>query len=391
MFESTYAVLIAIILLEFSLYIISYLNPKVRSKLKSRNVEVAPLMLLIDIGKTSRLERLSARVNNRFLRYGLLIAGLSSVIISSMLMYQILMHSIGDLIKAFSARETYQSPLVPIIPGVTISLNILPTLAVVIGFSVAIHELMHAIASYLEGVKIESWGVGLFTIFPLAYVKPMEEAFNKAKKLSKFSILSAGVLGNLIVAVIATTLIPLITPHILLTPVIIDLDRSNPDLPAVKAGLPTPAIIVEINNTRVRNIQDFADFLLKTRNESVVIELKVIEAVVEGDVVKPLGEVKTYYLYKPSNSKLGVYLTEYVSSNTSLIILNTYKTLYWLYIVNFSLALINATPIFITDGGRILSEILKNGRFRLINYVVQTFTSSTLALLLILGLLNALT
>jgi len=388
--EVAYAALIAVVLFELLLYMISYVNPKVREGLRSRNIEVAPLMLLIDVGKASKLEKLSSRVNSKLLRYGLLVAGLLSVAISATLMYQILVNSVGDLIKAFSARETYQSPLVPIIPGVTISLNIIPTLAVVIGFSVAIHELMHAIASYIEGVKVESWGLGLFAIFPLAYVKPVEEVFNKARRLSKFSILSAGVLGNLIVAILATALMSFLTPHIFLTPVIVDLDRSNPDLPAVKAGLPTPSIIVEVNNTRISSIQDFTAFLLKIRNDSVVIELKVIEAKIEGDIVKPSGGLRTYYLYKPSNSKLGVYLTEYVSENTSLIVLNAYKTLYWFYIVNFSLALVNATPVFITDGGRILSEILKDGRYKLVNYTIQTLTSSTLALLLIIGLLNAL-
>ncbi|MEM7816525.1 MAG: site-2 protease family protein, partial [Candidatus Aenigmatarchaeota archaeon] len=95
-------------------------------------------------------------------------------------------------------------------PGPVSEVKILPGVMVVpwyfwvigIGSVVIFHELSHAIFSRLEGIKVKSFGLLLFLIFPGAFCEPDEKQLKKAKTFTKLKIYSAGSFSNVTLAII---------------------------------------------------------------------------------------------------------------------------------------------------------------------------------------------
>jgi hypothetical protein len=384
--NSSYAYLVALLLIEALLYALVKARKGLREGLVKRRVDVGFLTILVDIGTASKLRKI-ASPSSKSLRKAVLVAGTLNMAFMIIFLYLTLINAVEGLFRAVSVGETPVSPFVPVIPGVTISLDLIMPLVLSIGVAMAIHEFMHAVVALMEGVGIESWGIGLFAIFPVAYVKLSENSFNEAPKKSKVSILSAGILGNSLIALLALGIVSLLTTQIVLAPVIVDLDRSNPELPALKANISTPSIILEVNGTKINNLEEFRSFLSKLINQSAVLVLKTRRCVIDGYRIVETGPVETYVLRKPAGSKLGVYLSELVAPETPPYTVEALLYVNWIFIVNLSLAIINAAPIFVSDGGRIFTEILSKYSKKL-NYLVQGITSATLAILLVIGFIN---
>lgn len=381
-----YIYIVALLLAEALIYPIIKLKKGLREALSKRGVNVDFLTVMIDLGNASRLRRV-AFLSRTPVRHLVFIAGLFNTAFLVIYLYFILVGSLKGIFVAISSGETPTSPFVPIIPGITIGVDVLTPLLLSVGVAVGVHELMHAAVAFIEGIKIDSWGVGIFAVFPVAYVKPSEDSFNEAPRRSKVSVLSAGILGNSLLALLCIGFISILSQQVVAVPVIIDLDRSNSSLPAVQANISTPSIILEINGTKISSISTFTALLSEYHNRSLVIELKTQRCTVENYKVIETGSIDNYTIYKPAGSKLGVYLSELVSSITPDYIITALTYLNWVFIINFSLALINAAPLFITDGGRIISEALNRVSVK-VNYLVQVVTSVAIGVLLLIGLVN---
>lgn len=384
--SDTYVYLLGLILAEAILFTLVKTQERLRSRLEKHRVDVGFLSILVDVGTASRLRRV-VPTTSRSLRNVIFVAGVLNMTLMIVYLYLTLISAVEGVFKAVSAGEAPVSPFVPVIPGITISPDMLIPLVLSIGVAMVVHELMHALVALLEKVEIKSWGIGLFIIFPVAYVKLSENSFNEAPKKSKASILSAGILGNSLVALLALGLISLFSAQVGLAPVIIDLDRSNPELPALQANISTPSIILEVNGSRIKNLEEFTSILRRLINQSAVLVLTTQRCVREGYRIVEVGVVETYVLRKPAGSKLGVYLSELITPNTPVYVIDALLYINWIFIVNLSLAIINAAPIFISDGGRVVTEVL-NRYSKKLNYVIQGITSATVAVLLVIGLIN---
>jgi len=384
--SNSYAYLLGLVLAEALLFVLVKTRESLRDKLEKHRVNVGFLSVLIDVGTASRLRRITFP-GSKPLRKAVFVAGVLNMALMIVYLYITLISAVEGLFRAISVGETPVSPFVPVIPGLTISLDMLIPLTLSIGVAMVVHEVMHALVALLEKVEIESWGIGLFIVFPVAYVKLSENSFNEAPRKSKASILSAGILGNTIIALLTLGLISLLSAQVSLAPVIIDLDKSNPELPALQANISTPSIILEVNGSKVKSLSEFTSFLSKLINQSVVLVLKTQRCVKEGYRIVETGAIETYVLRKPAGSRLGVYLTELVTPDTPAYVIEALLYTNWIFIVNLSLAIINAAPIFVSDGGRIITEVLSKHSKKL-NYVVQGATSATVAVLLVVGLMN---
>lgn len=381
-----YIYVLALLLVEALVYLVVKLKRGLREALGRRGVSVDFLTVMIDLGDASRLRKV-ASLGKTPVRHVIFIAGLFNMAFLIVYLYFILAGSLKGVFVAISSGETPTSPFVPVIPGITIGVDVLTPLLLSVGVAVGVHEFMHAVVAFIEGVKIDSWGVGVFAIFPVAYVKPSEDSFKEAPRRSKVSLLSAGILGNSLLALLCIGFISVLSQQVVVVPVIIDLDRSNPTLPAVQANISTPSMILEVNGTKISSLNTFTTLLSEYYNRSLVIELKTQRCVVERYRVVEAGPTDSYMIYKPAGSKLGVYLSELISPATPDYIVSVLTYLNWAFIVNFSLALINAAPLFITDGGRIVSEVLSRVSLK-VNYLVQVVTSVAIGILLLIGLVN---
>lgn len=238
-----------------------------------------------------------------------------------------------------------------LIPGVNIKgLDILYFI-IAVSIAAITHEYFHAKTAVSNGVEVKSFGFMIAFILPLAFVEVSEERFNPSPLKAKTSILAAGVAVNFIIGLAFLAIILLSS-----TPALYVLGVEQGGL-AESLGISSGDILLTINGTRLAGFESLRSILSSSSEGVLVLE-----------VLKPNGEVVVKQFYKNSTPvKLGVNLTETrvpaeglarllgYSSSTGLL-----KAFSWIYLVNFNLALINAAPIFITDGGRIVYEVLGN-------------------------------
>jgi membrane-associated protease RseP (regulator of RpoE activity) len=218
-------------------------------------------------------------------------------------------------------------------------------------------------------VDIKSYGAGIFLIMPLAFVEIDEEKI-KFNKKSALKILSAGVLMNILLFVISFLLIILIINMLPFLGVIQGavISQVEPGSPAYEAGIRPGLLIISINNTPVYTLDNFLKFRsLITSRES--IDLYLVGVYPNGSYIKTI-------IHKPANAtRIGVVfdglyiplinfflaaLVKYGDNGyTRLIYLeDLIRLLVWINIINISLAIINAGPLYITDGGKFLSILL---------------------------------
>ena len=89
------------------------------------------------------------------------------------------------------------SPVMPLIPGVTISFESLPWFLAAAGFVILTHELSHGVMCVVENVAIKSSAI-LFAVITFGgAVEPDEEGMEAASMMSKMRIFAAGSLTNL--------------------------------------------------------------------------------------------------------------------------------------------------------------------------------------------------
>lgn len=169
------------------------------------------------------------------------------------------------------------------------------------GVLIFVHELGHFSLAKINGVIVEEFAIGMgpklfgFTkgetlysirILPIGgYVKMLGEnedsenpkAFNNKNPLQRISIIIAGPLMNFIVAIILFVIITLSVGAIRTLTVNSVLDNS----PAKEAGIIAGDKIVRINGEKVNMLEELTEKLVKSKGESVSVEV-----LRNGDIVK---------------------------------------------------------------------------------------------------------
>lgn len=89
------------------------------------------------------------------------------------------------------------SPVMPLIPGVTIRLESLPWFLAAAGLVILLHELAHGVQCVVEGVPIKSSAILLAVVTFGGAVEPDEKAMESARRMSRMRIFAAGSFTNL--------------------------------------------------------------------------------------------------------------------------------------------------------------------------------------------------
>ena len=323
------------LLTSLAISLIAYFIPPLRNG--KRVFSPIPGVIAIRLG-INGTARQSDDLKTRFL----LNASLVLFAIALVVGYYIL---ISTLVPYPSARQEGVA-LVPLLPGITISFSRLLSISWIIGLSVVVHEYMHYWSSIRQGISVRSAGVGWAFFFPIAFVEPNEEELLKSSLKKRVRIYAAGPAANMAIAIVTYFLIlTLLKPGIY----VIDVVKGSP---AWKCGLMKGDVILSINGEEVKSLYKLKQLI--SNNE--VLKLKVLR---NGKVVEVVA--------KPSKGKLGVVVLPFVPSwPLSALPLGVMQaaidSLFWLNGVNLGLAIINALPLFISDGGRILSEMALEAR-----------------------------
>ncbi len=360
-----------VFLIEVVLYFLASLSPKVKDLLARIGIEPFPLGFLVKRrSSVSVLDRFSGSRGAR----AFFTLGIPAMVISMALFY-VFVYFVGvDFVAKYinslsSGGEAPASPVIPIIPGITITGWDIVYLLIAIGINVTLHELGHAIAAKAENKRLKSYGVGLVLFFPIAFVELEEEEMLASRGPSAWRILSGGILMNILIflasagAILGATYI---APTAGVSQGIIIEGVEKGSL-ADKYGISPGLLILSINNTRIASLEDFMGY-----REYIASERDIY---LEISGIYPNGTRYSATIYKPANTtRLGIYLSVvpliFGLSTGALISIsdNGYARLYWLEeaikiflwtsIIALSLAVINAAPLFITDGGKFLDSVL---------------------------------
>ncbi len=145
--------------------------------------------------------------------------------------------------------------------------------------TMVVHEYSHGILCRVEGVRVKSMGLALLFLPVAAFVEPDEkELFGTedkkavASRSGRVRILSAGVIANFVVAVIAMALffgpvIGAISPHDRVTVVDV-VPNSTGDL----AGFQTQMILLEMAGKKVDSLDDLYENLLTGRQDLTLLQ-----------------------------------------------------------------------------------------------------------------------
>ncbi|MGQ9781466.1 MAG: site-2 protease family protein [Nitrososphaeria archaeon] len=294
-----------------------------------------------------------------------------------------------------------------------------------------VHELAHGIQARVSGVPVKYVGLVFFLILPIgAFVDIDEEGLMKTsfKKFAK--ILSAGTGTNFLTAAAALFLLLLIVSS--LTPISegILVKQVIHNGPAYNAGVLPGDIVVAVNHKPVKTFSDFAGVVEPILKPGVNMTFTIVRESKKLDCSFTLVE-------KPDNKSVGymgvsefISLTDvkdrYLSAISSLsyreftlymvmptlprvaslipfsdllhpyYVSNTYlgdyyyipaNLLYWIWLLNFNLAIFNAIPLYPLDGGHIFKfgvrRFIDEKKVNAVVYTVSLLLAAMIALLVV--------
>jgi membrane-associated protease RseP (regulator of RpoE activity) len=313
---------------------------------------------------------------------------------------------IGGIIALFSsavAREGVrgigpQSNL--LIPGLNPYLPIADGwIALVI--TIIIHEAGHGIVARVHGVKVESTGIVLLFILPIgAFVNIEREELDKISIKQKSSIMTAGPMSNIILGFVSLLLIFMITSSLTVV------QPSNPNVFGVEItgvnqkslaeslGLTKGSIIQQIQNKDIKTTTELNGNLtaylgnpvsltwLNEKGEKITKQAELPKERTPGkgilgvsiiEITDPKKVLNSYnslfasnplaLLAPPTMAQGSVPYSSLIQDKYSSPIFGSYfaipaNLLFWIWFINFNVAIFNALPIGPLDGGQLYSTII---------------------------------
>jgi membrane-associated protease RseP (regulator of RpoE activity) len=276
------------------------------------------------------------------------------------------------------------NPLLPIVYG---------WIAIVV--AIVVHEGAHGVIARNVDLRVKSSGLLFLLFVPIgAFVDVDEEQIKKANPRSALKVMAGGVGANIILAVVCLLGVLLLVGT--LTPIVdngVYINEVTAGFPAQTAGLLPKDVLISIDNMQINSTTSLRAILENrtsgdTLNVTVlrgenwqnqfstivnltVSENRTIMGIMSSDLLTQarLDNYRTFslerltlYLVPPT---LASGLTPY-SDSLALFYSSPVPQwqifangLFWLWFVNFNLAIFNALPIYPLDGGRIFDITLK--------------------------------
>jgi membrane-associated protease RseP (regulator of RpoE activity) len=272
--------------------------------------------------------------------------------------------------------------------------------------TIIIHEAGHGIVARVYNVKIETTGIVLFFIVPVgAFVNIEQKELEKTPLKYKSSILTAGVLNNMIFAGVSFFGLYLVVSSLSPLPVSggqeigVSINGVNKGSLAEKIGLTEGSVIQTISNHAVRGNEDLRKSLqsnlgktiemtwydkdknLKGKNITLPLSVDSNKGILgvtlnmsDPRVVDPKLALDSYknafgtnplaVLVPPTLPQgstipySGLMADKYDSSIFGKSFPIVANMLFWLWFINFNVAVFNALPIGPLDGGQLYGSFI---------------------------------
>ncbi|MGD8505405.1 MAG: site-2 protease family protein [Candidatus Bathyarchaeota archaeon] len=242
------------------------------------------------------------------------------------------------------------SPVVPIIPGLTLRLYWLPYFVFAAVVVILTHELGHGIVARLENIPVLSTGILAALVFFGAFVEPDEKEFEKASLKARLRMLAVGSSTNLITALLAFLLLG----GLFAAPSGVLILETVPNGPAEAVGLTQWDAIHAINGSSTPTSWDFADYMNQTKpGDTLILNTNKGDIPINSESDETGRAVIGIFFFPFSDYRSSIFgLPHYV--NVNLLV-----TLFWLYLLALSVAIFNMFPLYPFDGERFLYYPLK--------------------------------
>ncbi len=308
---------------------------------------------------------------------------------------------VSIMVKFILAPRTTDPGLSIVLPGTYVpGVGQLSFFYWIIGIFIiaVIHEFSHGVIARAHKVEVKSSGFAVFgvvlPIFPAAFVEPNEKKLAKEPDVVQFSIIAAGPVANILMAVIILLLLPyVINPNV---PAPFEEKYTNPvgfsfntlnNTPASNAGIKSGTIFVEVNDKKINDSQLFMTTIYGIQPDQKV-KLKDINGTVYTVTASkhPQVEGRGYFGLDITSIRNEKVLKE--NKQVSGKIFFWFKDLFkWLFLLSFVIGIFNLLPLGPVDGGRMLQiALLKTTNNKKFAHKIWTYVAILLLLLLVVGL-----
>ena len=315
------------------------------------------------------------------------VAGIALYLITNSLIAVLANPIVGEIVRDLGPGS------VLLLPGINPKLPIVyGWIAIVI--AIVIHEGAHGIIARNVNLRVKSSGLLFFLFVPIgAFVDVDEEQIKKSRPRHSLKVMAAGVGGNIILG--AACLIGLLLIVGSLTPMVdgVYIGSVSEGLPAEAAGLLPNDVLVSVDNVTITNSTSLRALLdTKTAGDTVQVTVvrgdgwqtqyttslnltisdnRTVMGVSAGDL-NSHDRLVNYQTF--SLDRLSMYMVPPTLASTVVPFSDSLapyyssplpywqifaNTLFWVWFVNFNLAIFNALPIYPLDGGRIFDITLK--------------------------------
>jgi membrane-associated protease RseP (regulator of RpoE activity) len=337
------------------------------SPLKERGIEVTAFTLL---WRTKRLIRLIdnlAKTLGKFWDYFAKI-GIFASLCGIVFVFYILIDYIS---KAIESPEPMPGATL-VIPGVTIPLwyGLIGLVTLII-----VHEFAHGIIARRENIPLKSVGAGVFIALPLAFVEPEEEEIKKASPWSRIKVYAAGSTANFLTGAVAFLLLMLLGS--MMSGV-----EEGIEIYSIQEGMPAEGVLEEgmvisgINEIEFQTQKEFSEIMDQfSPGDTIVLRTD------RG----PREITLTENPDDPAKGYIGITLISHLTRYGTFL-LPIYFSIYWIYLLNIGIGLMNLLPIApLLDGGKIVKELLDMKFPKSVSTTIAAFLAVISVSLLILN------
>ena len=300
-----------------------------------------------------------------------------------------------NLIAGFT-QPSSMSPVLPLVPGITISLESLPLFIVSATVTIIIHEAAHAVAAVLAGVKLRSVGFILLTpMIPGGFVELDEESLANKGVFHRISIFSAGsasniALGLLFTLALTNTIIfqSIISPFMVKGEgvLVVSTVKGFPAENVMKRG----DVIVAINETPILSQSDLFSFMRNVPPNSslsvtlirdgLTITVSLTTVAHPSAANRGFMGVVTFDYYRPRS-----WCSSFIDSFSAV---SVFQLIVWIVFININVGILNMLPIPALDGDQFMKSILEKVKHgdKLLN-IIRAFTLAIIVLNILLTIL----
>ncbi len=329
--------LLDIILFWVALYVIAL-------PLRSKGIKVSLFYVEIS-AKPERVPGISEFTNllSKFLGLGPIILAILMAL-STYFLFDITLKSLTKPSEAAPA-------VVPIIPGVTVSLDVPILLSIFL--TLFPHEMGHVMASLNNGVPVKRISFFLLLVIPGAFVEPDEESIKLLERRSRINIFSSGVLMNALTALTFLLILLAIFPSFPSKPsglYVMEVQRGSPSY----GILPNNFILTGVNGYEVKSLDDLHK-VLSSYSPGDVITIRTNL----GDFRVKLGESP----YEEGRPWIGIKISPFPYYNSIIdmppwFAVELLRTLILIILFNISVGGLNSLPMYPLDGYLVTKEYL---------------------------------